>query len=131
MVKEQFPLQVKGFRFDAYYQRGSVDLADSRWTKDSNGPHHLVVCACGKGAYANDLDDAVHQLQKSYTVQPDGTHSHEESLTFPCNIIEAVQDGSAPWIMGRLVVPELLKDLATTPERAACTPPSAPKKPSS
>jgi hypothetical protein len=129
MDKEQFPLQVKGFRFDAYYQRGSVDLENSRWTKDNSGPHHLVVCACGKGVYANDLDEAVHQLQKSYIFQPDETHSHE-SLTFPCNIIEAVQDGSEPWIMGRLVVPELLKDL-TAVEGSACTSPPPPKKRSS
>ena len=128
MDKEQFPLQVKGFRFTAFYQRGCFDLANSRWKKDNNGPHHLVVCACGKGVYKNALDDAVHQLQQSYAVQPDGGHSHDESLTFPCNIIEALQDGSEPWIMGRLVVPELLNDLANTTERDARTSPPLPKK---
>ena len=107
---ERFPLQVQGYRFEAFYQRGTMDVPNSRWKRDDNGPDHLVVCAWGRGAYRGNLDDAVCVLQHSYVIGSDCSHHHTEE-TFPCNVIEALKDGDGAWVMGAIVVPELLKDI--------------------
>jgi hypothetical protein len=49
-------------------------------------------------------------LQHSYVIGSDGSHHHTEE-TFPCNVIEALKDGDGAWVMGAIVVPELLKDI--------------------
>jgi hypothetical protein len=102
----EFPLLVSGCAFKAYYQRGNWREETSEWQPNDDGLLHLVACECGRCAYAVTLDDAVNALQRSYIFQGDA-HRHSQS-THPCNIIEAMQAGADGWVMGKIVMPDLL-----------------------
>jgi hypothetical protein len=93
--------------FVVLYQRGELNPFRSRWTRSDTGSEYLVVCPCGRGTHARYLDDAVAALRSSYILHDDGSHEHDESA-FPCHIIEATQDGEHGFILGKIVVPELV-----------------------
>ncbi len=89
MHTDAFPIFIGKFRFIAYYQQGFLNKSAAEWKRDAAGPHHLVVCSCGRGVYAYSLDEAVHGLRNSFRFAETQEHYHVEAMTFICRIIAA------------------------------------------
>jgi hypothetical protein len=100
-----FPLIVGAYRFDCYYQRGT--LHGSKWVNSANGESHVAVCKCGRGVFGTSLDDVVAKLKNSYSILRPTEHFHwQETLDF--NVILGFDKS---WIMGTIRFPELLDQL--------------------
>jgi len=102
MDPDEFPLLVKGFRFDCYYQQGF--FTGGEWKKSPDGPHHIAVCRCGCGVFGTSLQDAVDKLKASYSALRPTEHSHCGE-TVDCNVLFAV---GKTWVMGTVRHSELL-----------------------
>jgi hypothetical protein len=99
---DEFVLQVKGYRFQCFYQRGHYQ--DDLWQKADDGLLHAAVCKCGCGVVADSIDDAIEKLKQSYGSVRENGHWHWQD-TPRFNVIMGT-DGK--WIMGTITQPDLL-----------------------